>query len=169
MSDRHDAVYQMEIGNGDEHMYEVTLAYVNGDTHNKWATDDTEDKVFGWAEMEDHDAVVYKYHIKAYTISEATTRALKIDDARKAETAATWPSVFNTMPIEPTVDELEKFYHFLVHENHFDSWFYQEPTSISCVLVSNRDMVHKKMEDRVMQKVDNFTSDISEWMKQEEE
>lgn len=169
MSEKHEAVYQMEIGNGNEHTYEVTLAYVFGDTHNKWANEDKEDRVFGWAEMEEHDAVIYKYHIDAYTIAEATARAIKIDDARKAETAATWPSVFGSMPIEPTVDELEKFYGFLVHENHFDDWFYQEPTSISCVLLSNKDMVHKKMENNVMQKAKNFTSDISEWMQQEEE
>lgn len=166
-----DAVYEMEIGNGDEHLYEVTLAYVNGDKHNPFGTkqDSPGGKVFGWAEMEDHDAVVYKYHIQAYTISEATARAIKIDDARKCETAATWPSVFNSGNMELSLDQLEQFYHFLMNENHFDDWFYAEPTSISVVLVSNKEMVHTKMENRVMEKAKNFTSDISDWINKEEE
>lgn len=166
-TEQQDAVYEMEIGNGNEHMYEVTLAYVKGDEHNPW--NDNKDRIFGWAELEDHSAVVYKYNIQAYTIAEATARAIKIDDARKLEQAATWPSVFSSPSMNLNLDELENFYHYLMQSNQFDDWFYAEPTSISVVLKANKEMVFTQMENRIMNKAENFTSDISEWMKQEEE
>ena len=165
--EQHDAVYEMEIGNGQEHMYEVTLAYVKGDKHNPW--DNNKDRPFGWAELEDHTAVVYKYSIQAYTIAEATNRALKIDDARKLEQAATWPSVFSSPSLNLSLEELQSFYHYLMETNQFDDWFYAEPTSISVVLKANKQMVFTQMENRIINKAENFTSDISEWMKQEEE
>ena len=155
-----------------QHKYEVTMSYHKADKHNNTA-DGNEDNVLAWAELEDNEVVIFTYIVSASTMTGAIAQAKQLDDTRKMEVAATWPSITQHMQDEHgeeiTPKLLEDMYGFLVDKDQFKNWFDTEPTTISCLLLANKDMIHLDMENQFIEKSNNFISDIANWANNEEE
>jgi len=103
----------------------------------------------------------------------AIAQAKQLDDTRKMEVAATWPSITQHMQDEHgeeiTPKLLEDMYGFLIDKDQFQNWFNTEPTTISCLLLANKDMIHLDMENQFIEKSNNFISEVANWANQEEE
>jgi len=155
-----------------QHKYEVTMSYHKADKHNKTA-EQSEDNVLAWAELDDNDVIIFTYIVNDVSMINAIAQAKQLDDTRKMEVAATWPSITehlqNDHGEELTPKLLEDMYGFLIDKDQFGQWFNTEPTTISCLLVANKDMIHLDMENQFIEKSDAFISDVANWANQEEE
>jgi|TARA_X000001382_G_scaffold125383_3_gene110770 hypothetical protein len=159
------AFNKIDAPNEEQHKYEVMMSYHKDDRHLQNLSDS--ESSLAWAELHDNRIVVFKYHVIAGSIQSAINRAIKLDDQRKSETGATWPSIFSqweNMAGEPLNDDLlEKMYHFLQEQEHFEDWFNAQPTTVSAILLDNKPMVHKDMENQFIEKNETFISDIADW------
>ena len=158
-------VNKVDVPSQEQHKYEVMVAYHRDDEHLKELS--IGESSLAWADLHDNRVVVFKYDVIAGSMQAAINRAIKLDDQRKLETGATWPSLFSQweqMAGEPLNDDLlEKMYFFLSEHNHFSDWFNAQPTTISAVLLHNKPMIHQDMENQFIEKSEHFISDVAQW------
>ena len=75
------------------------MSYHKADKHNNTANQN-EDNMLAWAELEDNEVVIFTYIVSASTMTGAIAQAKQLDDTRKMEVAATWPSITQHMQDE---------------------------------------------------------------------
>lgn len=159
MSNHSHHVYTEE-GMAINHAYEVTITYNKSDKH---INVENIESGLGWAELLDHDIIIYTYNIRAESLQAAINKAIDMDNLRKLEMAATWPSLVEGFPEEITPKLLQDFYFYLCDKNHFNSWFFQDPTTISGLLVDNKETIMLDMENQFIERSETFISDIANW------
>ena len=167
MSDSDQSNHLIKINTSPLHNYAVTLAYHADDIHMQERIGDN-GKLFTWAELEDHKRVVFRYEVQANSIRAAIDEALRVDDARKAEIVASWPSALEEMPVD-TAEHLEVFYNFLLQREYISNWIFTDPTTVSAVIEDMEQQIHTDMENAFIQRNDSFLRDVANWANKEEE
>ena len=148
------------------HEYIVTLAYHFKDSHNSF--NGKGETPFAWAELEEKKVVVYKYKLKARSMTDAINIAIENDNVRKVETACTWPSMLEAMDMTDAT-ETQDFYHFLLHKGYIEEWYVLDPTTISAVMSSNEDFILTEMQNTVFNIASEGIDDLENFVNKPEE
>ena len=150
--------------NQEQHKYEVNVAYHQDDKHLQHIQEASN---LAWADLTDNRIVVFTYNVIANNMQSAINSAIRLDNQRKMETGCTWPSLFSQWEemsgMKLDDDMLEKMYFFLMDKNHFADWFNAQPTTVSAVLLDNKSMVHRDMENQFIKSSEHFIEDVANW------
>ena len=144
--------------------YRVEIAYFKDDKENIISGHNTPELM-----CEHGEIMVMSYIVHSTSIEEAILEARNVDKARKMEFITGWIEPLYEKSLEYNeldfdIETLMAFRSYMIEEDGFNEFYFQEPTTIQAYLKTNKEMITNRTVSNVNKNISNIGDDMETWL-----